>query len=119
MRRKAPDAAQTTLNGFMQKVEHTTAVLKETAAAEPRIIEDFIAKPNPTLAAQVGSRIGKVWDTIYYKNAKIGEFADVILAVLEQREDDYMAAIKGMKREKLMGYSQMFGELIAFFMDGN
>ena len=119
MRRKAPDAAQTTLNGFMQKVETATAVLKETAAAEPRIIEDFIAKPNPELAAQVGSRIGKVWDTIYYKNAKIYEFADVILATLEQREDDYMSLIKGMDREKLIGYSQMFGELMAFFIDGN
>jgi len=111
--------SQTSLNDFMQKVEHTTAVLKETAAVEPRIIEDFIAKPNPTLAAQVGSRIGKVWDTIYHKNAKIYEFADVILATLEQREDDYMALIKGMEREKLMGYSQMFGELMAFFIDGN
>jgi len=119
MRCKAPDAAQTTLNGFMQKVEHTTAVLKETAAAEPRMIEDFIAKPNPVLAMEVGSRIGKVWDAIYHRNAKIYEFADVILSVLEQREDDYMAAIKGMDREKLTGYSRMFGELMAFFMDGN
>jgi len=119
MRRKSPDAAQTTLNGFMQKVETATAVLKETAAAEPRIIEDFIAKPNPGLAAQVGSRMGEIWDKIYHMNAKIYEFADVILAVLEQREDDYMSLIKGMKREKLTGYSQMFGELMAFFIDGN
>jgi len=118
MRRKAPDAAQTTLNGFMQKVERTTAVLKETAAAEPRMLEDFIAKPNPTLVAQVGGRIGGIWDKLY-PSGNVREFTDVILATIERREDDYMSLIKGMKREKLIGYSQMFGELIAFFMDGN
>lgn len=119
MRRKARDASQTSLNGFMQKVEAATAVLEETAAVEPRIIEEFTATPNPVLAREVGSRIGKVWDAIYYKNAKIYEFAEVILSALERREDDYMKAIKGMDRELLMGYSQMFAETWGFFIDGN
>jgi len=118
MQRKAPDAAQTTLNGFMPKVEHDTAVLEGTAAAEPRIIEDFIAKPNPTLAAQVGRRIGAIWDKIY-PNAKIREFIDIVLAAIERREDDYMALIKGMPPERVRGYAQMFSELTAFFIDGN
>ena len=118
MRRKAPDAAQTTLNGFMQKVERQTAVLKETAAAEPRMLEEFAAKPNPALAMQVGERIGGIWDKLY-PSGNVREFTDVILATIERREDDYMSLIKGMKREKLIGYSQMFGELMAFFMDGN
>lgn len=110
--------SQTCLTDFMQKVEHQTAVLKETAAAEPRMLEEFAAKPNPTLAAQVGGRIGNIWDKLY-PGGKISEFSDIVLAAIERREDDYMAAIKGMKREKLIGYTQMFGELTAFFMDGN
>ncbi|MEA3338607.1 MAG: N-6 DNA methylase [Chloroflexota bacterium] len=118
MRRKAPDAAQTTLNGFMPRVEQATAVLERTAAAEPRSIEDFIAQPNPGLAAQVGERIGAIWDKIY-PNAKIREFTDIVLAVIERREDDYMALIEGVHLERLQGYSQMLGELIGFFMYGN
>lgn len=118
MRRK-PDAAQTSLNGFMQKVEAATAVLEETAAVEPRIATDFIARPNPMLAKDVGNRIGQAWDAIYHQSARIHEFTNVILSVLERREADYMAAIKGMPREKLMGYSQMFAETLGFFIDGN
>jgi len=110
--------SQTCLDDFMPKVERQTAVMEETAAAEPRMLEEFTAKPNPRLAAKVGERIGAIWDKLY-PNAKISEFSDIVLAAIERREDDYMAATKGMDREKLMGYSQMLGELTVFFMDGN
>ncbi len=110
--------SQTCLNDFMGTVEHQTAVLERTAAAEPRILEEFTAKPNPGLAAEVGRSIGKVWDKLYPKG-KISEFSDIVLAAIERREDDYMTAIKGMDREKLIGYCDMFGEVTAFFMDGN
>lgn len=53
MRRKARDASQTNLNGFMDKVEAATAVLEETAAVEPRIIDEFLAKPDPVLVCRV------------------------------------------------------------------
>jgi hypothetical protein len=37
----------------MDKVEAATAVLEETAAVEPRIIDEFLAKPDPVLACRV------------------------------------------------------------------
>jgi len=40
MKRKAPDGSQTSLNGFMQKVEAATAVLEETAAVETSLLTE-------------------------------------------------------------------------------
>ena len=110
--------SQTCLTDFMQTVERQTVVMEETAAAEPRMLEEFLAKPNPGLAVRVGKRIGAIWDKLY-PNAKISEFSDIVLAALERREDDYMATIKGMQPERLTGYANMFAEVTAFFMDGN
>ena len=109
---------QTCLNDFMVRIEQRTAVVEATVAAEQQPADAFPAKPNPGLAMQVGERIGAIWIKLY-PNVKISEFIDVVLASLEQREEDYMNLIKGMQPERLAGYSQMLGELIAFFVDGN
>lgn len=82
---------------------------------EPR---EFKPKPDAGLAHEVAQRMGRLWDKITYEG-DFEKFLDITLAVLERRETDYQAAIKGLNPRVLDTYNTIFAELFTHFMDGN
>ncbi|NIA09343.1 MAG: N-6 DNA methylase [Nitrospiraceae bacterium] len=121
MRRRAIPDGQTTFDAFMDKVEVTTdateALIVGTAGHEG--LMQFRAKPDMLGGAKVAERLTKTWAAIYHTGAKIDQFFDISLAVLERRESDYMRLIDGIKKKTLNAYASMFGDLVTYFIDGN
>jgi len=104
----------------MDKVEVATdkaeVTIKEVAGDGGVYL--FQAKPDMFGGIEVAKKLTKIWGRIYH-HAKIDKFFDVTLAVLERREDDYMQLIEGINADALKGYTEMFGTLAAYFIDGN
>ena len=120
-RRRTPDPeTQTTFDTFMGQVEVATDKAEETikAVAGDRGVYLFEAKPDTFGGNEIAETLTKIWTRIYH-HAKIDKFFDVTLAVLERREDDYMRLIEGINADALKGYTEMFGTLAAYFIDGN
>jgi hypothetical protein len=61
----------------------------------------FEAKPDMFGGNEVAKELTKIWGRIYH-HANIDRFFDVILAVLERREDDYMQLIEGLNAQNRM-----------------
>lgn len=80
--------------------------------------QGFKPKPDAGLAHEVAQRINRLWDKITYEG-DFEKFLDITLAVLERREADYQAAIKGLNPRVLDTYNTIFVELYTYFMDGN
>lgn len=120
MRRRRIAESQTTFSAFMDKVEVATdaaeVTLKEVAG--DRGVYLFQAKPDTFGGQEVAKKLTEIWGRIYH-HANIDRFFDVILAVLERREDDYMQLIEGLNADVLKGYAEMFSTLAAYFIDGN
>ncbi|MCK4529480.1 N-6 DNA methylase [candidate division WOR-3 bacterium] len=104
----------------MGQVEVATDKAEETikAVAGDRGVYLFEAKPDTFGGNEIAETLTKIWTRIYH-HAKIDKFFDVTLAVLERREDDYMRLIEGINADALKGYTEMFGTLAAYFIDGN
>jgi type I restriction-modification system DNA methylase subunit len=120
MRRRRIPEAQTTFDTFMGQVEVATdkaeVTIKEVAGDGGVYL--FQAKPDMFGGIEVAKKLTKIWTRIYH-HAKIDRFFDVTLAVLEHRGDDYMKLIEGLNADVLKGYTEMFGTLAAYFIDGN
>jgi type I restriction-modification system DNA methylase subunit len=104
----------------MDKVEVTTdaAEVSIRKAAGDGGVFLFQAKPDVHGGNEVAKNLKKLWGRIYH-HANIDQFFDVVLAVLERREDDYMQLIEGLNADVLKGYAEMFSILTAYFIDGN
>jgi len=111
---------QTTFDTFMGPVEVATvkaeATIKEVAGDGGVYL--FQAKPDMFGGIEVAKELTKIWTRIYH-HGSIDKFFDVTLAVLEHREDEYMKLIEGLNADVLKGYTEMFGTLAAYFIDGN
>lgn len=120
MKRRRIADDQTTFNAFMDKVEVATdtaeVVLRETAGSGGVFL--FPAKPDQSGGNEVAKELTKIWGRIYH-HANIDRFFDVVLAVLERREAEYMQLIEGLNADVLKGYTEMFSTLSAYFIDGN
>ena len=112
--------AQTTFDTFMDEVEVATdaaeVTIKEVAGDGGVYL--FEAKPDMSGGNEVAETLTKIWGRIYH-HANIDRFFDVVLAVLERREADYMQLIEGLNADVLKGYTEMFSTLAAYFIDGN
>lgn len=111
---------QTTFDTFMGQVEVATdaaeVTIKEVAGDGGVYL--FQAKPDMFGGIEVAKELTKIWTRIYH-HGSIDKFFDVTLAVLEHREADYMKLIEGLNADVLKGYTEMFGTLAAYFIDGN
>ena len=120
MRRRRIPEAQTTFDTFMGQVEVATdkaeVTIKEVAGDGGVYL--FQAKPDMFGGIEVAKELTKIWTRIYH-HGSIDKFFDVTLAVLEHREDEYMKLIEGLNADVLKGYTEMFGTLAAYFIDGN
>ena len=138
-RRKHTEGEQASFGSFMEQVEQTTDQIEimqqlsqvEEVDQEPEPEHeqpsqdkinlpdhDFPAKPDMWYAVEVTKDMTKIWDKIHYK-ASFDQFLDIILAALERREDDYMSLIKGMDKNVLNAYAEIYGMLSAYFFEGN
>ena len=111
---------QTTFDTFMGQVEVATVkaevtIKKVAGGGGVYLIQ---AKPDMFGGIEVAKKLTKIWTRIYH-HGSIDKFFDVTLAVLERREDDYMKLIEGLNADVLKGYTEMFGTLAAYFIDGN
>ena len=132
-RRKHTEGNQSSFGSFMDTVEQTTDNLeimqhlskaKEVEPEQPIQVtkenpdQYFPAKPDMWYAVEITKSMNKIWDKIHYK-AHFDQFLDIILAALERREDDYMSLIKGLDKDVLNSYAEIYGILSAYFFEGN
>ena len=76
--------------------------------------EDTTPKVSMEKAQGVVKSIYKLWQTIEY-NAKLEDMLEIILLVLERKNEEYLERIKGIKKEVLITYSKILAELINFY----
>jgi len=99
---------QLNLNSFQERVEEKTKELENNP-----LEENIKAIYNHDLENQTVKEMIKIWDSSYELN--FDKFLDICLAVLENREEDYMNLIKGMKKDILLKYNKLFGILLKYF----
>lgn len=129
-RRNHTEGQQASFGSFMEHVEQTTDHIEEmqhlsqTREVEPELTDecntnqDFKPKTDMLVAIEVTKSMNRIWDKISY-TGNFDQFLDIIIAALERREEDYMSLIEGIDKNVLNAYTEMYGILSAYFMDGN
>ena len=99
---------QRSLREFLDRVEEKT---KELELSQPKTL----IKPKYSLQEEQETvkKMVKIWNSSY--NLKIDEFLDIVLSVLERREEDYKKLISGMKKETLQIYNKLFSILLRYY----
>ena len=59
--------------------------------------------------------INEINKTFIGKYRDWDKFLDILIAVLEEKEEEYLSLIKEMPKEELMDYNKCFGLLLKFF----
>ncbi len=84
----------------------------------PEQTQEFKPKNDVMLTLEVTKKINRIWDRIGYKG-NFDKFLDITVAALEKRDEDYLAAIKGMDKVVLNAYAEIHSQLFNYFFEGN
>lgn len=87
---------------------------RDETIIQSTLIEDTNPRVSMEKAREVVTSIYKLWQTIEY-NAKFEDMLEIILLVLEQKNEEYLERIKGVKKEVLNTYSRILAELTSFY----
>ena len=79
--------------------------------------EKFEPKYSSQLESEIGQKILKISNKDY--NFDFNNFLEVVLSALENRNNDYMKLIEGLEKKELNNYTEIFGILLNYFLDGN
>lgn len=101
---------------FAETVEQATEIIE--LVAPPKLHDQFKPKYDGIEVQAVIKRMNKIWDSVVYQ-AEFETFLDLVLAAMERREADYMAIVKSLEPRTLKAFAQIYGEVSAFFLDGN
>ncbi len=80
--------------------------------------QEFKPKNNMMLTQEVTKKIIRIWDRIGHKG-NFDKFLDITVAALEKRNEDYLAAIKGIDKDVLNAYAEIYSQLFNYFFSGN
>lgn len=80
--------------------------------------QEFKPKNDMMLTQDVTKKIIRIWDRIGHKG-NFDKFLDITVAALEKRNEDYLAAIKGIDTDVLNAYAEIYSQLFNYFFSGN
>ena len=75
--------------------------------------DQIISIYDPIEEQQIANEMIKIWNSSYGLDFDI--FLEICSAVLEMREENYLNLVKGLRKETLLKYTQLFGLLLKFF----